>query len=320
MTDAAGASDPLSAYLHALHLRASIYASPEVCGRWRVDPMERHPGPSFHLVAYGHGWLHLANGEPPQPIREGDLLVFPRGAWHVLSAQPVLRKTGSHSGAGPAGSGAGLVCGQLMFATRSENPVLDALPEVMVLRTSGGEAAELLGPLTQMLSREAMRSLPGHGFVLDRLAEVLFVALLRHALDAGLIREGILGALTDPVLGRALAAFHGAPGEPWRLDTLAAAARSSRSAFTERFRKIVGMAPMRYVAHWRMLAAEIRLRSSRASVAQVAEALGYQTEAAFRRAFKRHHGAGPGSVRRDGGELREPVGLSVRRGKSPTGS
>lgn len=298
MTGAAGAGDPLSDYLGALQLRASIYASPEVCGRWRVDPTQRHPGPSFHLVAYGQGWLHLANGEPPQPIHEGDLLVFPRGAWHVLSAQPVLRS--SRGGAGPAGSGAGLVCGQLAFATRSDNPVLDALPEVMVLQTSAGDAAQLLGPLTSMLAREAMRSLPGRGFVLDRLAEVLFVALLRHALHAGLIREGILGALTDPVLGRALAAFHRAPGEPWRLDTLARAARSSRSAFAGRFRKIVGMAPMRYVAHWRMLAAEIRLRTSRASVAQVAEALGYQTEAAFRRAFKRHHGAGPGSVRRDG--------------------
>ena len=142
--------------------------------------------------------------------------------------------------------------------------------------------------------------LPGHGVILDRLAEVLFVAVLRHALQTGLIHGGILGALTDPRLGRALAVFHRTPGQQWRLEELASAAGVSRSVFSEQFQKTVGMAPMRYVAHWRMLIAAIRLRSSGESVAQVAAALGYQTEAAFRRAFKRHHGVGPGAVRRDG--------------------
>lgn len=300
MTIPADPSDPLSDYLQTLQLRASIYASPEVCGRWRVNPTDAHPGPGFHLVAYGQGWLHLKGDAPPLQFREGDLLVFPRGAWHVLSAEPVLQSHDSYTESGPPRSGAGLVCGQLMFAARTQNPVLDALPDVLLLPTGDAANAALLGPLTALLAAESSRMLPGHGVILDRLAEVLFVAVLRHAVQAGLIRGGILGALTDPRLGRALAAFHRAPGQQWRLQELATAAGVSRSVFSEQFQKIVGMAPMRYVAHWRMLVAAIKLRTSGESVAQVGAALGYQTEAAFRRAFKRHHGVGPGAVRRDG--------------------
>jgi len=308
MTHPVNLDDPLSDYLQALQLRASIYASPEVCGRWRVNPTQAHPGPGFHLVAYGEGWLHLKDNSPPLRFREGDLLVFPRGAWHVLSAEPVLEGHDSYTDSGPPGSGVGLVCGQLMFAARTQNPVLDALPDVLVLPTRDGANAALLGPLTALLAAEASRVLPGRGVILDRLAEVLFVAVLRHALQAGLIRGGILGALTDPRLGRALAWFHRAPELQWRLNELAAAAGVSRSVFSEQFQKIVGMAPIRYVAHWRMLIAAIRLQSSSASVAQVAAALGYQTEAAFRRAFRRHHGVGPGAVRRDG---RDPGNAAI---------
>ena len=300
MTIPTDPSDPLSDYLQTLQLRASIYASPEVCGRWRVNPTHAHPGPGFHLVAYGQGWLHLKGDSPPLQFREGDLLVFPRGAWHVLSAEPVLESHDSYTDSGPPRSGAGLVCGQLMFAARTQNPVLDALPDVLVLPTRDGANAALLAPLTSLLAVEASQLLPGHGIILDRLAEVLFVAVLRHAVQSGLIRGGILRALTDSRLGRALALFHRSPGSQWRLNELAAAAGVSRSVFSQQFQQAVGMAPMQYVAHWRLLVAAIRLRTSDESVAQVAAALGYQSEAAFRRAFKRQHGVGPGSVRRDG--------------------
>ncbi len=307
MTIPANPSDPLSDYLQTLQLRASIYASPEVCGRWRVNPMDAHPGPGFHLVAYGQGWLHLKNDSPPLRFREGDLLVFPRGAWHVLSAEPQIESHDSYSASGPPRSGAGLVCGQLTFAAHTQNPVLDALPDVLVLPTRDEANAALLGPLTSLLAAEASQMLPGHGVILDRLAEVLFVAVLRHAVQAGLIHGGILGALTDSRLGRALASFHRSPGLQWRLNQLAAAAGVSRSVFSEQFQQAVGMAPMQYVAHWRMLIAAIRLRTSSESVAQVAAALGYQSEAAFRRAFKRHHGVGPGAVRRDGPDPGHPI-------------
>ena len=301
-------NDPLSDYLQTLQLRASVYASPEVCGRWRVNPTHAHPGPGFHLVAYGQGWLHLKGDSPPLQFHEGDLLVFPRGAWHVLSAEPVLESHDSYTDAGPPRSGAGLVCGQLTFAARTKNPVLDALPDVLVLPTRDEANAALLGPLTVLLAAESSRKLPGHGVILDRLAEVLFVAVLRHAVQTGLIHGGILGALTDPRLGPALASFHRSPGSQWRLNQLAATAGVSRSVFSDRFQTIVGMTPMQYITHWRMLVAAIRLGTSSESVAQVAAALGYQTEAAFRRAFKRHHGVGPGAVRRDG---RDPGNAAI---------
>lgn len=290
--------DPLSDYLHALQMRASIYASPIVCGDWRVNAMHHAPGASFHLVSHGAGWLHLKNGHKPQSVRAGDLLVFPRRAWHMLTAGPELTGTDTWSEVDSEHDVTGFVCGTLMFATQSPNPMLDALPDVLILSTTETSGANALEPLVRVMAVEAAHTSPGRQAVLDRLAEVLFVHMMRHVMESRTEATGLLAAMRDARIGRALAAFHRAPHERWQLDELAALAGMSRASFTSHFQRLVQVSPMQYLAHWRMLLAEVRLKTTRQSVAQIAEALGYETEAAFRKAFKRHRGIGPGALRR----------------------
>jgi AraC-like DNA-binding protein len=126
----------------------------------------------------------------------------------------------------------------------------------------------------------------------------MFVLVLRHHMQQARELTGFLAALKDERIARVLTALHRAPGEDWRVDTLARAANMSRTVFAERFVGLLGQTPMQYLAAWRMHLAEQMLRERRASVAQIAERLGYQTEAAFRRAFRRVRGVGPGDVRR----------------------
>ena len=288
--------DILSDYLQTLQMRAAVFADPTVCGNWQVSSIHM-PGPSFHLIARGNGWLHLNNGAPPAPLQSGDLLVFPRGAWHMLAAGPEITGSDSRS-KNERGEGlTKLICGSLNFATQSRNPVLDALPEVLVLSTRDGAGASTLGPLVQLLGAEAARNAPGRRAVLDRLAEVLFINLVRHVMREQTGARGMLAALADPRIGRALAAFHHEPGRKWQLDEISSLVGMSRSSFSSHFQSVMNLSPMQYLAQWRMSCAEVRLNTTRQSVAQIAGALGYETEAAFRRAFKRHRGVAPGAIR-----------------------
>jgi AraC-like DNA-binding protein len=143
--------------------------------------------------------------------------------------------------------------------------------------------------------------------VLDRLVEAMFVLVLRHHMTSTPALTGFLGALKDERVARSLAALHRTPGHGWRVETLAREAGMSRTVFAERFAALLGHTPMQYLAAWRMHLADDMLSLGRASVAQVAEQLGYQTETAFRRAFKRVRGIGPGTARRRArAEAREP--------------
>jgi AraC-like DNA-binding protein len=134
--------------------------------------------------------------------------------------------------------------------------------------------------------------------VLDRLAEVMFVLVLRHHMHRAPELAGFLAAVKDERIARALTLLHRAPDKDWRVDALAREAGMSRTVFSERFTSFLGQTPMQYLASWRMHLADEMLRDSRSSVAQIAAQVGYQTEGAFRRAFKRVRGVGPGDARR----------------------
>lgn len=138
----------------------------------------------------------------------------------------------------------------------------------------------------------------GQSGVLDRLAEVMFVLVLRHHMQCAQELHGQLAALKDHRVARALTGLHRAPANDWRVETLAREAGMSRTVFAARFVALLGETPMRYLANWRMHLADELLRERRCSVAQIADRMGYQTESAFRRAFKRVRGVGPGEVRR----------------------
>jgi AraC-like DNA-binding protein len=189
-----------------------------------------------------------------------------------------------------------MLCGEFHFESTTGNPVMDGLPDLVHVR--GGESGDAYRRLAQLLVQEAGHAGFGMRAVVDKLADALFVMALRQHLAGTAVRRGLFAAMADARLKRALDAMHREPGRDWTVASLAEVALMSRTAFAERFAEVLEETPYQYLTRWRMAQALKLLRDPRLSVAHVAERLGYQTEAAFRRGFKRVHGYGPGSIRR----------------------
>jgi AraC-like DNA-binding protein len=289
-------TDLLSDVLRTLRLRGRIFKQGNYCGEWALDATGA-TGTIFHLIGRGQAWLHREGVREPLIVRGGDLVMFPHAHWHQLTGtpkrQPGMRDIGT--GDGPFTT---VLCARVDFEAGGANPVLQALPPVIVVRSEDRSTSAELHALARLMLVEYEAGAAGRQGVLDRLAEAMFVLVLRHHMTRTRELKGFLAALRDERVARALAALHRKPGEGWRVDTLAREAGMSRTVFAERFAALLGRTPMQYLAGWRMHLADEMLRARRSSVAQVAEQLGYQTETAFRRAFRRVRGVGPGDVRR----------------------
>lgn len=290
------ADDLLSSVLSAYQLRAGVYDQPNLCGNWQFGTYG-HKRAAYHFVGAGQCWLHTRQSPEPQLLRAGDLVVLPHDAWHMLAAADALEGDDHRMSSEGEGPFTTLVCGYFEFLAGNRNPILDALPEVIVL--SGEQAGRHLEVVGQLLIQEAAQAESlGTRTVLDKLADTLFVMVVRGYVNSLDEQRGLLAALADARLRKALAGIHREPASPWTLESLAQLAGMSRTSFAQRFAELVGTTPIEYLTRWRMTQAELLLRDPQVSVASVAEQVGYETEAAFRKAFKRVHGVGPGSVRR----------------------
>jgi AraC-like DNA-binding protein len=276
----------------------------------------------YHLVASGSCWGH-AVGDAPIRLREGDLIVFPQGAAHVLSSAPGMRNpTDASVFARPApmptlrpmevgGGGhdrARILCCFLGLDERPFNPLLTALPSVIHLPADGtGSASAWLATLLSLAARESGGARPGSENVLARLSELMFVETIRRHIE-GLppAETGWLAGLRDPVIGQALAALHGDPRAPWTVEQLARLVGLSRSVLAERFTTLVGEPPMQYLALWRMQLAS-RMLIDGGQVAAAAAAVGYASEASFGRAFKKLVGQAPAEWRKRRAGAAAPV-------------
>ena len=288
--------DLLSDVLHSLRLRARIFKQGSYCGAWALDSTGA-TGAIFHLIGRGQAWVHRERQREPLVVRGGDLVMFPHADWHQLSGTP-KRQPGMRLATTGSGPFTTVLCGMAEFEAGGVNPIMQALPPVIVVRSEDQNTSAELHALARLMLVEYEAGAAGRQGVLDRLAEVMFVLVLRHHMQRAPELKGFLAALKDERIARALSALHRAPGEDWRVDTLAREAGMSRTVFAERFAELVGQTPMQYLAMWRMHLADEMLRVRHSSVAQIAERLGYQTETAFRRAFRRVRGVGPGDVRR----------------------
>ena len=281
----------LDGVLATYQMHARITDNMRYCGRWRDWDPQAPPGTAwFHLLDQGECWLTMGDSDVRVRMGAGDLVVLPRGTAHTLL--PVEGPDGRVD----ESSYTTMLCGEFRFESTTGNPVMDALPDLMHVR--GAESGDAYRRLAQLLVNEAGH--PGFGMqaVVDKLADALFVMALRQHLSGTEGRRGLFAALADSRLKRALEAMHRDPGRDWTVASLAEVALLSRTAFAERFAEVLEETPYQYLTRWRMAQALRLLRDPRLSVAHVAERLGYQTEAAFRRSFKRVHGYGPGSVRR----------------------
>ena len=302
-------ADPLSEVLQDLRLAGVSYGRCELARPWGIE-FPPQGAARFHFVASGEVWLRT----PEQAwirINEGDVVLLPSGAGHALADRPEaatrpledfpLEEIGdriyrlSNGGDGP---GAVLFCCSVGFEEPSLHPLLELMPSF--LKVCGAASKDATLPmLLDTMGEEVLARRVGASTVLTRLADVVIAKVVRAWVEGECGEAtGWLAAIRDPKIGRALAAIHRNPEEPWSVEALAKIARSSRSQFSERFAAVVGVPPALYLTRWRMHVASTWLRRERLTVSQVAARLGYESEASFSRAFKRHQGSPPGAFRR----------------------
>ncbi|PTU29125.1 AraC family transcriptional regulator [Stenotrophobium rhamnosiphilum] len=269
----------LDAALTAYQLHAKVTDNATYCDHWQ-EAEAAVKACIFHLIGEGQCVLKMPGLDGPQTLIAGDLVVFPHGAAHHLSGDGYTT----------------MLCGQFDFIIGPKNPILDALPDCVIVRAS--EAGTAFQRIAQIMCEEARSSSFGSRAVLDKLADSLFVMTVRHHLSTTTHRRGLLAALADPKLRRALSVMHLNPGQDWTVAELATEACMSRTAFSELFSAVLGTSPINYLTQWRMMEALKLVQDSSLSMLAIAEKFGYQTEAAFRRSFKRIHGHGPGHFRR----------------------
>ncbi len=284
----------LETVLGAYRMRVEITADVHYCGTWfDHEPATRHG--QFHLVTEGHCWVSGEVLEQAVQLRRGDLIVFPAGVRHLLSSSPDPHVIDRADGDDTA-----MLCGELEFITGAHNPIFSALPAWFVIR--GEDSSAGFRQLAQMLADSSRDRRWGRQLVQNKLADSLFTMAVCEYVRRAERPRGLLAALTDARLSRALTAIHARPGEDWTIQAMAQQAGMSRTAFAELFTATVGLPPIQYLAQWRATEARRLLKNRRFSVAAIAEMLGYRSEAAFRRFFKRVEGIGPGKARGRPGE------------------
>jgi len=333
MHDAGKPTDPLGEALHVLRMSGAFYSRCEFSAPWGLVLPAFPDSMMFHIVTAGACWLEVSGAEP-RLTRQGDLALVPHGEGHRLVSEPgipgvklfdmprelateryeILR----HGGGGVETR---LICGTLRFDHPTGRHPVNVLPKIIIVEAGSSSEMEWIASTLRFIAAEARELRPGGDTVITRLADILVIQAIRSWIEQDpAAQTGWLGALRDGQIGTAIAQIHRDPARGWTVANLAAECAMSRSAFAARFTELVGEPPMHYVARWRMHAALTWLKEDDATVGELAERLGYQSEAAFSRAFKRFVGVSPGAVRREGsatpGERRAAPAQTVVPGVS----
>jgi AraC-like DNA-binding protein len=297
--------DVFSDVLRQLSLRGSAYFCSDLHGAWGMEESATEHA-SFHIVMRGQAWLQV-NDEEVHSLGPGDIVLLPHGDAHWLANHPDNKRLPGtqttqaiQQGQSPFSEGqmqATLLCGYFQYDTDAPHPLLNNLPKLVKLETDNLDDRGWLVSAVHALSAEARDPKPGMEVMLDRLTEVVIIEVLRRWLQTYSPNQGLLSALTDRRLARALEAMHEQPGENWSLISLAQQAGMSRASFAKKFLECVGETPMAYLTNWRMILA-LKYLETNTSILDVALSLGYQSDAAFSKAFKKVTGMTPGAARR----------------------
>jgi AraC-like DNA-binding protein len=306
------AVDPLGEALHFLRMSGTFYARSEMSAPWGLELPPFEGSLMFHVLTAGRCWLETARGES-RFLQTGDLALVPHGEGHRLVSErgvtaaklfdlprEVVSERYEVMRHGGGGEGTSLVCGAVRFDHPAAHHLVKLLPGIIAVEASRSDQ-EWVQATMRFMAAEARALRPGGETVITRLADILVIQAIRSWIEQDpAAQTGWLGALQDRQIGRAIARIHREPERPWTVAALADEAAMSRSAFAARFTERVGEPAMHYVARWRMHVASSWLRDDDAPLSDVASRLGYQSEAAFSRAFKRFVGISPGAVRRGG--------------------
>jgi AraC-like DNA-binding protein len=325
--------DALSETLRVVRLVGAIFIQARFTAPWcyqspRADSAAPLLEPNaervviFHLITEGECFVELGDEKPVRLIA-GDAVIFPQGDAHLMTSQPglppasggarldqVLARRPRQIAYGGGGATTRLVCGYLACDARLAKMLLAGLPRIVRVNVRGSNAGAWLEASVRYALAEARSPRPGGAGVLAKLSEVLFIEVLRlYMNEQGEGRTGWLAGVGDRIVGAALNALHRRPAHAWTLEELASEAATSRSVLAERFQHLVGSSPMQYLTQWRMLLAANLLSGSNAPLARIAEDVGYQTDTAFSRAFRREYGTPPAAWRRRHAARPAPAGV-----------
>lgn len=303
--------DVLSDILTSIHLGGGVHFRCEMSAPWGMA-IPKTSAAEFHVIVRGSCWLRVEGRDEPIALQGGDVVAFLHGGAHGLVDAPEREATSAaeilegqslenfgpviHGGGGRPAS---ILCGYFEFDRDSLHPLVAALPPFIHLR--GTESADLAWLQTSLnfMIQEAMAAKPGAEAIVTRLAGVLFVQIVRAYIAQSSSPPAMLAALADRQIGTALALMHEEPARAWTLESLAHGAGMSRSALAARFHELVGDTPMKYLTMWRIQRARQLLGQTALSTAAIAERVGYQSEGAFSKAFKKAMNRGPGAYRRE---------------------
>jgi AraC-like DNA-binding protein len=314
--------DPLGEALHSLRMDGAFYCRSELAAPWglTLPPM---PGSLwFHVVTSGGALLEV-DPDHARWLHPGDIALVPHGHGHVVRSEPHVPAPGilelervhpsdryeilRHGGSGVPTT---LLCGAVRFEHPVARNLVGILPPMLSIQAADEPRASWMQSVFRLMAAEARAFRPGGEAVITRLADVLVIQAIRAWIEtAPAARTGWLGALQDPQIGRALALIHRDPARPWTVASLARELAMSRSAFAARFSQLVDEPAMGYLTRWRMQLAQHALETEGATVAELAGRLGYHSEAAFARAFKRVTGIPPGAAKRH----RQPQPVATAR-------
>lgn len=301
--------DVLSDVLRAFRLRGTLYFRGEFRAPFGVQVPQTHSAARFHVVLQGRCWVKVRDDDPVL-LERGDLVVIPHGLPHVLSSDAdstaipldTAIEAAGFEGEGPfhyggRGQPAVLVCGEFGFGVDPDHPFLTELPSAVHVPATESRSFAWLDEVMRFLGHETKELQAGSEAVLTRLAEILFVQVLRAYMASASPPSRGLAGLVDPNIRRSLHSMHDMPGESWTLATLASKAGMSRTKFAQKFHELVGTTPMHYLTAWRVERAKAALADPNLPISAVAEGVGYKSEAAFSRTFKKLVGVGPGAYR-----------------------
>jgi AraC-like DNA-binding protein len=323
-------SDALSEVLRAVRLSGGMFFRVRLRAPYAVTSLDAEtmlatfaPGADhilpFHLVTKGPMWFEIV-GDEAVLLEKGDIIVLPHGAEHSLSdrpgSHPVSVKTLQEhvSGHPPTldwggdGHEGRALCGFFHCHGRLFNPLMDSLPQVVVIRQDPDRSPWLVATLERTFD-ETLEERPGGAALIERLTGLLFMEVVQRYLEQN-AAAGWLAGLSDPVVGKVLQLIHRRPARSWTVEELAKRAGASRTVLSDRFRDTVGMSPIRYLTAWRMELGAARILESNDTLAEIASDVGYDSEASFSRAFKRHVGESPAAWRRGRkAAAKPPVGV-----------
>jgi AraC-like DNA-binding protein/mannose-6-phosphate isomerase-like protein (cupin superfamily) len=302
--------DVLGDVLQSIHLHSTLYCRAKMGAPWGFRISGREVV-SFHIVTGGSCWLTVEGIEEPVLLTEGDLVILPHGHAHSMTDHPKspvtmledlkpkqpVERDGIFYGAGQ-GEVTTLVCGGLELEDYATNPLYSILPAFIHMRRQDEYSVPWLRAIVEIVRAEASVNRVEAETVITRLSEILFIQAVRaYIRTIGDGNVGWLGALKDPQIGQALALIQHQPDEQWTVGSLACRVNLSRSAFSAKFRQLVGEPPMQYITRVRLTKAAASLRTHPATLVEVATSVGYESEVAFSKAFKRYFGVAPGAYR-----------------------